>query len=140
MPTISAEKIVTALQRGTPNTRWRDFADVFLLSGHNPVSGHEIQQALAAVADYRQTDLIPLTDVLQGYALLPQTRWATWRRRQRLETDYPSRLPICSRPSSRSRTPRYVAKSPNKTGSPRLRHGFDGASVFETRPALSLFP
>ena len=26
-----AEKIVTALQRGTANTRWRDFADIYLL-------------------------------------------------------------------------------------------------------------
>jgi len=71
-----AEKIVTALQRGTVNTRWRDFVDVFLLSGHHPVSENEIQQALAAVADYRLTVLIPLADVLQGYAVLARARWA----------------------------------------------------------------
>ena len=28
---VLAEKIVTAGQRGTVNTRWRDFADIYLL-------------------------------------------------------------------------------------------------------------
>ncbi len=76
LPMTYAEKIVTALQRGTVNTRWRDFVDVFLLSGHHPVSENEIQQALAAVADYHLTVLIPLADVLQGYAVLARARWA----------------------------------------------------------------
>ncbi len=89
LPMIYAEKIVTALQRGTANTRWRDFADVFLLSGRHPASGNEIQQALAAVADYRETALMPLTDVLQGYAVLAPARWAAWRRRQRLDDRLP---------------------------------------------------
>ncbi len=89
LPMIYAEKIVTALQRGTANTRWRDFADLFLLSGQHPVSGDEVEQALAAVADYRQVDLMPLTDVLHGYALLAQARWAAWRRRQRLDDRLP---------------------------------------------------
>jgi hypothetical protein len=29
---VYAEKIVTALERGVANTRWRDFADIYLLS------------------------------------------------------------------------------------------------------------
>lgn len=33
---VHAEKIVTAVARGTVNTRWRDFADVYLLSGRHP--------------------------------------------------------------------------------------------------------
>lgn len=89
LPVTYAEKIVTALHRGTANTRWRDFADLFLLSGQHPVSGDEVEQALAAVADYRQVDLMPLTDVLHGYALLAQARWEAWRRRQRLDDRLP---------------------------------------------------
>jgi len=89
LPVTYAEKIVTALHRGTANTRWRDFADLFLLSGQHPVSGDEVEQALAAVADYRQVDLMPLTDVLHGYALLAQARWEGWRRRQRLDDRLP---------------------------------------------------
>ena len=30
---VYAEKVVTAIQRGIANTRWRDFADLYLLSG-----------------------------------------------------------------------------------------------------------
>lgn len=36
LPMVYAEKLVTALQRGTVNTRWRDFADVWTLSGAHP--------------------------------------------------------------------------------------------------------
>ena len=32
LPMVYAEKIITALQRGTVNTRWRDFADLYLLT------------------------------------------------------------------------------------------------------------
>jgi hypothetical protein len=30
---VLAKKIVTALQRGVANTRWRDFGDIWSLSG-----------------------------------------------------------------------------------------------------------
>jgi hypothetical protein len=33
MPMVLAEKLVTALQRGVASTRWRDFGDVYLLTG-----------------------------------------------------------------------------------------------------------
>jgi len=37
MVMVLAEKFVTAVQRGTANTRWRDGADIYLLSGrHGP--------------------------------------------------------------------------------------------------------
>jgi hypothetical protein len=36
---VHAEKIVTAIARGTVNTRWRDFADIYLLSRHHPRRG-----------------------------------------------------------------------------------------------------
>ncbi len=53
---ILAEKIVTALQRGTANTRWRDFVDI------------------AALADAR-VDLVVLAEAI---------RLAAWRRKQLL--------------------------------------------------------
>lgn len=86
---IYAEKIVTAVQRGTANTRWRDFADLYLLIGRHPIAGGDLQQALAAVADYRRADLAPLSDVLDGYAGLAQARWVAWRYRHRLEDRLP---------------------------------------------------
>jgi len=90
LPMVYAEKIVTALQRGTSNTRWRDFADLYLLTRRHPVDGAELQRALAEVAAYRQVELSPLADALDGYAMLAQARWAAWRRKQRLDDRLPS--------------------------------------------------
>jgi hypothetical protein len=87
---VHAEKIVTALQRGTANTRWRDFADVYLLSRHHAVHAGALSTAIAGVAEFRRTPLISLRDALDGYADLAETRWAAWVRRQRLL----DRLPI----------------------------------------------
>jgi hypothetical protein len=39
---VHAEKIVTAVSRGTVSTRWRDFADIYLLSRHHPIDGDEL--------------------------------------------------------------------------------------------------
>ena len=50
---VHAEKLVTALQRGTVNTRWRDFADIWTLSRHWDCGGTELQSALTTVAGYR---------------------------------------------------------------------------------------
>lgn len=84
LPMVHAEKLVTALQRGTVNTRWRDFADVWALSGAHPVNGDELQTALRAVADHRGVTLAPLADVLDGYAAVAQGKWAAWRRKQQM--------------------------------------------------------
>jgi hypothetical protein len=82
---VHAEKIVTAVQRGVVNTRWRDFADVWTLSRHHPVDGSDLQTAIAQVAHHRQAQLALLADTLPGYAALAQGRWAAWRRRNSLD-------------------------------------------------------
>lgn len=82
LPMVHAEKIVTAVQRGVANTRWRDFGDIWTLSRNRALSGRDLQKAIREVAQYRQAELIPLSEVLQGYAELAQARWAAWRRRQ----------------------------------------------------------
>jgi len=64
------------------NTRWRDFADVWTLSGTHPVNGDELQTALRVVAEYGRVQLARLADVLDGYAALAQRRWGAWRRKQ----------------------------------------------------------
>ncbi|WP_207781947.1 nucleotidyl transferase AbiEii/AbiGii toxin family protein [Phytoactinopolyspora limicola] len=78
---VHAEKIVTAVQRGTVNTRWRDFADLWTLSNHHPVNGADLQNALNEVAQYRRAELGLLRDALDGYADIAQNKWAAWRRR-----------------------------------------------------------
>lgn len=89
LPMVYAEKIITALQRGTSNTRWRDFADLHLLTGLHAVERPELERALAEVATYRQVELSSLAVTLNGYAALAQARWAAWRRKQQLENRLP---------------------------------------------------
>lgn len=86
---VIAEKIVTAIQRGSANTRWRDFADVILLSRVHAVVGEELQRALAAVAAYRMTPLIPLRELLGGFAPVAQSQWRAWSRRHGLDASVP---------------------------------------------------
>lgn len=78
---VVAEKLVTALQRGRASTRWRDFADLFMLVPGD-LADDEIIEALRAVAKYRGVPLQPLGQVLDGMAKEAQARWATWRERQ----------------------------------------------------------
>lgn len=77
---VVAEKLVTALQRGRASTRWRDFADLFMLVPGDLVES-EIIKALRAVAEYRSVPLRPLAEVLEGMPEEAQARWATWRER-----------------------------------------------------------
>lgn len=85
---VVAEKLVTAIQRGRVSTRWRDFADLFMLVPGDVVES-EIIEALRAVARYRGVPLQPLGNVLDGMAKEAQGRWATWRRRQAAQDRVP---------------------------------------------------
>ena len=87
---VYGEKILTALQRGTINTRWRYFADICILTGRHATGGTELERALAEVAAHRHVELSPLADALDGYATLGQARWAAWRRKQHLDDRVPS--------------------------------------------------
>jgi hypothetical protein len=50
MVMVHAEKIVTAISRGTANTRWRDFGDIYTLSGRHPVDGDDLISSIKVVA------------------------------------------------------------------------------------------
>jgi hypothetical protein len=89
---VHAEKLVTAIQRGAANTRWRDFVDVYALSRRHDVDGEELTSAIGQVADHRGTRLVPLEAALGDYATQSQRRWAAWLRKQRLEDRIPSDL------------------------------------------------
>lgn len=86
---VHAEKIVTAIARGTVSTRWRDFADVYLLTRHHAVDGTELARSIREVARHRQVQPVALARVLDRYGDIGQPRWATWRRRQRLDDRLP---------------------------------------------------
>jgi len=84
MPMVLAEKLVTALQRGAASTRWRDFGDVYLLTGRYEFTVSSVADALRAVAEHRDTRLTSLADELDGYADIGQNGWAAWRARLQL--------------------------------------------------------
>lgn len=89
---VHAEKIVTAIARGTVNTRWRDFADIYMLARHHAINGSELTHAIRRVAEHRKVMLRPLAQTLDDYEQIAQQRWTAWRRRQRLEDRLPEQF------------------------------------------------
>lgn len=86
IPMVLAEKIVTAIQRGTANTRWRDFGDIYELSRRHPILLDELKASVNAVAQYRVVELTTLRESLSGFAEIGQRKYEIWRRKQdRLE-------------------------------------------------------
>jgi len=89
---VLAEKLVTAIERGVANTRWRDFVDIAILAQTVSISDADLYAALEVVAHHRKADLQPLAKVLVGMAAIAQSRWAVWRRKQKLEAKTPERF------------------------------------------------
>jgi hypothetical protein len=52
---VLAEKVATAIARGTANTRWRDFVDIYALAMRHPVSGATFRVSLDRVAQHRSS-------------------------------------------------------------------------------------
>jgi len=84
-----AEKTVTALQLGIASTRWRDFGDIYQLTGRYHLNAQPVRAAFEAVAAYRTVELTTLSEELDGYAEVGQSRWFAWRARH----DLTERLP-----------------------------------------------
>jgi hypothetical protein len=89
---VHAEKIATAIARGTANTRWRDFADIYTLTRRHRVDGTELGTSISEVAGHRGTRLEPLSATLDGYGRIGQQRWEAWRRKQHLEDRVPGQF------------------------------------------------
>ena len=85
---VLAEKIVTAMQRGTANTRWRDFVDIANLAGHY-IEREALVESIRRVGGHRQAPIQQLSDVLEGFAPLAEPQWAAWRRKQHLTATTP---------------------------------------------------
>ncbi|MDR1392720.1 MAG: nucleotidyl transferase AbiEii/AbiGii toxin family protein, partial [Bifidobacteriaceae bacterium] len=98
---ILAEKIVTAIERGAANTRWRDFADIAAMANSSEVQADVLAESIATVVEHRRVDAKPLQLVLGRMGSLAQAKWAAWRRKQHLEEYTPEAfqevLDQCSR-------------------------------------------
>lgn len=86
---VLAEKIVTAIDRGDQNTRWRDFVDIAAITATRRIPDADLLHAINTVAGHRAVTIQPLADVLDGYPVLAQPRWRAWRHKQRLENTTP---------------------------------------------------
>jgi predicted nucleotidyltransferase component of viral defense system len=89
---VLAEKITTAIARGSANTRWRDFVDLYALAQRHAVDGATFRESLLRVAQHRKLNLVSLKSVLADYDGIAQPRWAAWLRKQRLESTIPTRF------------------------------------------------
>ncbi|NES15220.1 hypothetical protein G3559_15960 [Micromonospora sp. PPF5-17B] len=70
---------------------------MYLLSGQHDVDGDELATAVRRVAAYREVMAVSLSEVLDGYATLAQSRWAAWRRKHRLEERLPQDFGVVQR-------------------------------------------
>ncbi|MBB2890972.1 nucleotidyl transferase AbiEii/AbiGii toxin family protein [Flexivirga oryzae] len=82
--TTIAEKGVTILERGITSTRWRDYVDIVQLARQG-TDTDELLRSARAVARYRGVTLEPIAPYVVGYGQVGQTKWAAWRRKERLE-------------------------------------------------------
>lgn len=88
---VIAEKLATAMQRATANTRWRDFADLHLLL-HTGADVGDVPNALRVVAKHRGVPLVPLSDALRGFVPIAEGRWRAWWREQDFKGGVPADL------------------------------------------------
>ncbi|GAA1320400.1 nucleotidyl transferase AbiEii/AbiGii toxin family protein [Leucobacter albus] len=86
---VLAEKIVTAIDRGEGNTRWRDFADVYTLARLHAVEAEALRKSLETVAAYRGVDLTPLLPMLNHMPERAQPKWRVWRTRVNRQRELP---------------------------------------------------
>ena len=91
---VLAEKIVTALERGTVSTRWRDFVDIYVLTARYAINAQTLKSSMQRVAEFRNAKIAPLRTVLNGYSAIAQTRWRAWLRKQRLDNTIPTDFSI----------------------------------------------
>lgn len=86
---VLAEKVVTAIDRGVANTRWRDFADVYTLTRLHSVQADELRTSIETVAEYRQVTLAPLLPGLAPMNERAQPKYSAWRTRAQREAELP---------------------------------------------------
>jgi hypothetical protein len=78
---VLAEKLCTAVELGAGNSRLRDYADVWTLTGLHDINGNELAGALEATAAHRGVELRPLSQLVGDYATERASGYAAYLRR-----------------------------------------------------------
>ncbi|NLT56860.1 MAG: nucleotidyl transferase AbiEii/AbiGii toxin family protein [Actinomycetales bacterium] len=81
LATVLAEKLSTAIDLGTANSRVRDYADVWTLTGVHDLDAAELRAALEATTSYRGVQLRPLSEAITGLAAVRARTYTAYRRR-----------------------------------------------------------
>lgn len=89
---VLAEKIVTAIDRGVANTRWRDFADVYTLVRLHRIDAEELRRSMETVAEYRQVMLTTLLPALAPMKERAQQKYRAWRTRSGRDAELPEQF------------------------------------------------
>ncbi|MGH2618502.1 MAG: nucleotidyl transferase AbiEii/AbiGii toxin family protein, partial [Thermomicrobiales bacterium] len=78
--TVLAEKLTTAIDLGEANTRVRDWADIYSLTGSQQVKYDDVRAALEATASFRGTTLSPLAAEIGALATARDATYRAYRR------------------------------------------------------------
>jgi hypothetical protein len=77
--TVLAEKLSTAIALGPVNTRVRDYADIYTLTGSHLVTHNTARAALLATAAFRETELVPLSASIANIVDLRRQTYIAYR-------------------------------------------------------------
>jgi len=88
------DRLVHSKFAGTANTRWRDFVDIYVLTGRFAIKAQALKSSMQRVAQFRNAELALLRTALDGYAAIAQTRWRAWLRKQHLDNSIPTDFSI----------------------------------------------
>jgi hypothetical protein len=77
--TVLAEKIATAIELGPANTRVRDYADIYALTGLRVINHRKAREALLATAAHRGMTVQPLSAAVGGFAELRRQTYDAYR-------------------------------------------------------------
>jgi hypothetical protein len=77
--TVLAEKITTAIELGPANTRVRDYADIYTLTGVHAVDHQVAREAVLATAAHRGTPVQPLSATVGNFADLRRQTYSAYR-------------------------------------------------------------
>ena len=79
LETVLAEKIATAIGLGDINTRMKDYADIWTVTGNHDFGFRAVRNALAATADHRGTTVQPLSAVIVDFVTLRAPAYTAYR-------------------------------------------------------------
>ena len=77
--TVLAEKLATAIVLGAANTRVRDYADIYTLTGRHDLTHEAVSAALDATAQFRGVEIVPLSSVVDDLVELRERTYRVYR-------------------------------------------------------------